>query len=153
MTISLEELLSTIARGATRAQWEVKEEERRHFAALFTEDNDGNLTPTAFTLKLLEHKALVPWLNMMHQDQFSIKRLELDFKTSVNVTTNEEGKILIDCTLKKGLLQHGTDMRIKMDLESHPPTEGIEQIRDYFAHTLSDSLKGISQGEKDADER
>ena len=29
MTISLEELLSTIARGATRAQWEVKEEEER----------------------------------------------------------------------------------------------------------------------------
>ena len=49
MAISLEELLSTIARGATRAQWEVKEEERRHFAALFTEDDDGNLTPTAFT--------------------------------------------------------------------------------------------------------
>ncbi len=35
MAISLENLLSRIARGATRAPWEVKEEERRHFAITY----------------------------------------------------------------------------------------------------------------------
>ena len=35
MAISLENLLSRIARGATRAPWEVKEEERLHFAITY----------------------------------------------------------------------------------------------------------------------
>lgn len=154
MAISLEDLISTIARGATRAQWEVKEEERRHFAMLFEEAEDGTLKPTTFTLQLLEHKVLVPWLNTMHQDQFSIRKLKLKFDTSVDIQPvnsekDTEDKILITCSMKKGLFKRSTELSIEMDLESQSPTEGFEQIRDHFANQLADTLKGVKQGVED----
>ena len=152
MAISLSDLLSVIARGATRAQWEVKQEESLQFQRLFKADADGNLEPNAFMLKLVEHEALVPWINLMHQDQFSIKKLKLAFKTAVNITTvdsdnDAEDKVMIDCSLKQGLLKKGTEMTIEMDLESNEPTEGVEQIRDHFANELSNMLKGINNNE------
>ena len=145
MSIRFNELLATLARGATQAQWEVKDEERRHFAALFDEitDDDGSkrYVPSSFALKLAETEALIPWLNMMHQDQFSLKTLEVECETSVKLGVDEEKHITVDCAMKKGLFQNGTEMRIKLTLESQPPTEGIEQIRDHFAHEIAESLK------------
>ena len=152
MAISLEDLLSVIARGATRAQWEVKDEESRQFQRLFKEDKDGNLEPNAFMIKLMEHEALVPWINLMHQDQFSIKKLKLGFKTSVNIVpvdseNDADDKVMIDCSLKQGLFKKGSELTIEMDLESNEPTEGIESIRDHFANELSDQLKGFNKNE------
>ena len=152
MAISLEDLLSVIARGATRAQWEVKYEESLQFQRLFKEDADGNLEPNAFMLKLMEHEALVPWINLMHQDQFSIKRLKLAFKTAVNIIpvdsdNDAADKVMIDCSLKQGLIRKGTEMTIEMDLESQEPTEGVEQIRDQYANILSNTLKGFKNDE------
>lgn len=140
MAISLEDLLAQIAKDGVRAKSAVKLENVSFFHALFDKDENGKHIPSDFAIKLLEAEVLLPLINTMDQDQFSLKELDLEFETEASLTTTKENKILVDCTMKKGLLRRNTMLKIKMKLVSEEPTEGIEQIRESFANRLSDQI-------------
>ena len=153
MVISLEDLLTQIARDGLRAQSSVKLASAEFFESLFEKTENGSCEPSTFAIKLLEHDVLLPIVNMMHQDQMLMKELDLELETDVSLSTNEKGELLVDCTLKKSLLKKNTMLKIKLKLESKESTEGIEQTRAHLADKFSDDLQiaKIERKEKDKD--
>ena len=92
-----------------------------------------------FAIQLIAEKVYLPTINMMSQDQFAMKELDLEFETDANLTT-KDNQILVDVTLKRGLLKRNASLKVRMKLESEESTEGIEQIRAHLADRFADEL-------------
>ena len=140
MAIPLKDLLKSIARDAVDAQQSVKLESASFFEALFEKTDEGH-KPREFMLDLLKHDVGLPLMNMIDQDVFPIRKMKLGFETEAALSTGEDGKIYVDCTLKDGLQKSNAKLSIEMELEAQDSTEGIEQIRAYLADRLSDDLQ------------
>ena len=144
MAISLKNLLKSIARDAVLAQQDVNVESASFFEALFEKTNEGH-KPKEFMLDLLKHDVGLPMMNMINQDIFPIKEMEVGFETEASLSTDEKGTVYVDCTLKDGLQKNNARLSIKMKLKSKENTEGIEQLRAYLADRLSDDLQKAKQ--------
>ena len=102
MAASLKELLKSVARDAVDAQQSVKLESASFFEALFDKTDEGH-KPKEFMLDLLKHDFGLPYMNMIDQSIFPIRKMKLAFETEASVSTTEDGKVMVDCTLKDGL--------------------------------------------------
>ena len=140
MAISLKKLLKSIARDAVDAQQSVKLESASFFEALFEKTDEGH-KPREFMLNLLKHDVGLPFLNMVDQDIFPVRKMKLGFETDVSLSTTKDGEIIVDCTLKDGLQKSNAKLSVEMELEAQDSTEGIEQLRAYLADRLSDDLQ------------
>ena len=150
MAISLKKLLISIATDAVEAQQSVKLESASFFEALFETTKEGQHKPAEFMLGLLKHDVGLPLMNMIDQDIFPVKEMEVGFETDASLSTDEKGQVFVDCTLKNGLQKNNAKLSIKMKLKSKESTEGIEQLRAYLADRLSDGLQ-VAKQERKAD--
>ena len=139
MAITLEELLIQIARDGIAAQCAVKQQSAEFFRSLFRETDDGDYEPSTFAIQLIAEKVYLPTINMMSQDQFAMKELDLEFETDANLTIKDD-QILVDVTMKRGLLKRNANLKVRMKLKSEESTEGIEQIRAHLADRFADEL-------------
>ena len=148
MAIVLEDLLTQIARDGVAAHCAIKLDCAKFFQSLFKVNENGDHLPSDFAIQLMEEKVLLPLINMMSQDQFQMKELELEFDTEANLTT-KDGRILVDVSMKRGLLKRNSCLRVRMKMKSCEPTEGIEQVRAHFADRFNDDLTKAKRERKD----
>ena len=144
MAISLEDLLKSVAKSALDAQQSVKLESASFFEALFEKTDEG-YKPREFMLHLLKHDVGLPFMNMIDQDIFPIRKMKLGFETDASLSTDEKGKVFVDCTLKDGLQKSNAKLSVEMELEAQDSTEGIEQLRAHLADRLADGLQVAKQ--------
>ena len=144
MAISLKDLLKSIARDAVDAQQSVKLESASFFEALFEKTDEG-YKPRELMLHLLKHNVGLPFMNMIDQDIFPVRKMKLGFETDVSLSTTKDGEIIVDCTLKDGLQKSNAKLSVEMELEAQDSTEGIEQLRAHLADRLADGLQIAKQ--------
>ena len=149
MAIPLKDLLENFGNDVVKAQQSVKLESASFFEALFEKTDEGH-KPREFMLDLLKHDVGLPLMNMIDQDIFPIKEMEVGFETEASLSTDEKGKVYVDCTLKDGLQKSNARLSVKIKFKSKENTEGIEQLRAYLADRLSDGLQ-VAKQERKAD--
>ena len=151
MAITLDKLLSQVATDGVKAQHQTKLESASFFEALFKKTDDGDHKPSSFAIEMMERQVFLPYLNMIPQDVFVMKKLRLKTATEVSLTTTQEGELLVDCSLKQDLQKRNTMLEIEMELEAEESTEGVEQLRAHLADRFNDELV-LAKQERQSDD-